>query len=93
MSQHRSGYGSLDAHPPASKTDHEMNSSTDMGSKGIGESKDMASRERSLKEKVNLHFENHWQKWKRKKFRVWKVVFHVLLVILVTIQASETIRT
>ena len=93
MSQHRSGYGSLGAHPaldPVSITATEMDSSIDMGSK---ETPEKLSKEKLLKEEVNLHFENHWQKWKRRKYRVCKVGFHILLIILVTTQASETIRT
>ena len=44
--------------------------------------------ERQMKEKVNLHFENHIQKWKRLRFP-WKPIFHILLVALVTAQVGD----
>ena len=43
--------------------------------------------EKRMKEKVNLHFENHIQKWKRLHFP-WKPIFHILLVVLVTAQVG-----
>ena len=64
----------------------EMENPTDMGSKRS----ELAFEELRMKEKVNLHFGNHWQKWKRQKIcGPWKVFFHILLVITVSIQASE----
>ena len=42
-----------------------------------------------IKTKVNRHFENHLEKWERRKFP-WKALFHLLLVILVTIQVIST---
>lgn len=44
--------------------------------------------EEPIKKKVNLHFQNHLQKWKRQKFP-WKPIFHILLVVLITVQVSE----
>ena len=43
--------------------------------------------EKQMKEKVNLHFENHIQKWNRLHFP-WKPIFHILLVALVTVQVG-----
>ena len=40
-----------------------------------------------VKEAVNYHYKDHIQKWKRQKFP-WKVIFHISLIILVTIQVS-----
>ena len=42
-----------------------------------------------IKTKVNRHFENHLKKWGQQKFP-WKALFHLLLVILVTIQVIST---
>ena len=44
-------------------------------------------RDKFLKEEINLHFENHLQKWKRKRFP-FKIVLYLLLVVLVTVQVS-----
>ena len=46
-------------------------------------------RDTFLKEEVNLHFENHLQKWKRKRFP-FKITLHLLLVALVTVQVSAS---
>ena len=43
--------------------------------------------ETQMKKKVNLHFENHIQKWRRLHFP-WKPIFHILLVALVTAQVG-----
>ena len=40
-----------------------------------------------MKKKINIHFQSHLQKWKRKYFP-FKVTFHLLLVVLVTVQVS-----
>ena len=42
-----------------------------------------------IKTKVSRHFEDHVEKWRRRKFP-WKALFHLLLVILVTIQVIST---
>ena len=44
-------------------------------------------RDTRMKEKINLHFQSHLQKWKRKHFP-FKVTLHLLLVVLVTVQVS-----
>ena len=44
-------------------------------------------RDTRMKEKINLHFQSHLQKWKRKHFP-FKVTLHLLLVVLVTAQVS-----
>ena len=46
-----------------------------------------AIRDTRMKEKINLHFQSHLQKWKRKHFP-FKVTLHLLLVVLVTVQVS-----
>ena len=46
-----------------------------------------AIRDARMKKKINLHFQSHLQKWKRKYFP-FKVTFHLLLVVLVTVQVS-----
>lgn len=51
----------------------------------IDDDNEVVGDERQKKEKVNLHFENHIQKWKRLHFP-WKPIFHILLVALVTAQ-------
>ena len=77
---------------------HEMSISTYMGSKAndaVDVSRDdISAKEMPMKEKVIRHFENHYQKWKRQKrgqkcCGFWKVIIHIVLVITVTIQASE----
>lgn len=46
-------------------------------------------RDKFLKAEVNLHFENHLQKWWKRKRFPFKIVQHLLLVILVTVQVSD----
>ena len=46
-----------------------------------------AIRDTRMKEKINLHFQSHLQKWKRRQFP-FKVTLHLLLVVLVTVQVS-----
>lgn len=53
----------------------------------IDDDKEVVGDERQKKEKVNRHFENHIQKWKRLHFP-WKPTFHILLVALVTVQVG-----
>ena len=53
----------------------------------IDDDNEVVGDERQKKEKVNLHFENHIQKWKRLHFP-WKPIFHILLVALVTVQVG-----
>lgn len=43
---------------------------------------------KELKKRINYHFQNHLQKWERKKFP-WKALSHLLLVLLVTIQVIK----
>lgn len=89
----RSGYESLEPHSNVTPKSYsgkynsqEMNDSTNIS----GKSPYISTEEFAMKEKVNLHFENHLQKWKRQKIcGPWKAIFHILLVITVTIQASE----
>ena len=46
------------------------------------------SLDKRMKEKINLHFESHLQKWKRQRFP-FKVTLHLLLIVLVTTQVSS----
>ena len=56
------------------------------GEAGIASKAAIRKREELImKKKVNLHFEDHLQKWKRKKFP-FKVMLHLLLLVLVTAQ-------
>ena len=41
-----------------------------------------------MKEKINHHFENHFQKWKNRKRFPFKVILDILLIALVTAQVS-----
>ena len=45
--------------------------------------------DKQMKEKVNRHFENHFQKWKNRKRFPFKVMLDLLLIVLVTTQVSS----
>ena len=46
-------------------------------------------RELEMKDAVKFHFQSHLQKWSKHRKFPWKVIFHLLLVALVTIQVSR----
>lgn len=45
-------------------------------------------KELEMKDAVKFHYQSHLQKWTKHKRFPWKVIFHLLLVVLVTIQVS-----
>ena len=71
---------------PAAEDTSESSSGSKTATQIIKDGEELIG-EKPMKEKVNLHFENHIQKWKRQKFP-WKVLFHILLVVSVTVQVS-----
>ena len=46
------------------------------------------SKESYMKKAINRHYQSHLKKWDQHQKFPWKVILHILLVILVTIQVS-----
>lgn len=64
---------------------YELNNHASREAKREEFKKRAAESDKCMKEKINFHFQSHYQKWKRKQFP-FKPSLHLLLVMLVTLQ-------
>ena len=82
------GVGSYKCTCSQSKKGTELEMVDFSNSKSNVEIKERKESESDMREAVNCHYQSHLKKWNQDRKFPWKVVLHLLLVVLVTVQVS-----